>query len=73
MKILQIFYGDETAIQKSGKAAKWSSLAVLLLAIVTTITGNPALFAWHSGVLVIAANVLLVFLKNLQDPTVKNF
>jgi hypothetical protein len=66
------FINDETSLGKSGKVALWSGASVIVLAILTAITGNPALFAWHSGLLVIVANVLLVFVKNLLDSQTPN-
>jgi len=63
---------DETTVGKSGKTLLWSGFSVILLAVVNAIIGNPALFSWHSGVIVVVANVVLVFLKNVVDSTVPN-
>lgn len=65
---------DETAVGKAGKAAKWSVLSLILVAVLTAIVANPAVFtAAGWGSLVVVANVLLVLLNNLKDPETKNF
>lgn len=63
---------DETTVGKSGKTLFWSGLSVLLLALANAIIGNPTLFSWHSGIIVVVANVLLIFLKNIVDSSTPN-
>jgi hypothetical protein len=65
-------YNDETTTGKSGKTLIWSAGSVLVVTLLTAITGNPALFTWHQGILVTVANVLLVLLKNVLDSGTPN-
>lgn len=71
-KIINTVVNDNTTVGKSGKVALWSGLSVVILAVLTAVTGNPALFAWHQGLLVVIANVALVFIKNLFDKNTPN-
>jgi hypothetical protein len=70
--ILSKVYNDETATGKSGKVLIWSGGSVLVLALLTAVTGNPTLFTWHQGILVTVANILLVLLKNILDEKTPN-
>ena len=68
-----LIYNDTTATGKSGKTLFWSGAAFIILAALTAITGNPTFFIWHSGILVVVANVLIVLIKNLLDSSTPNF
>jgi hypothetical protein len=68
------FINDETAVGKAGKVAKWGVLSVIVIALLTTLaspTVASALVALHWGGLVVVANILIIFLKNLSDSGVK--
>jgi hypothetical protein len=67
---------DNTTVGKTGKTLLWSggtvALLSLLQALATTIVASPTLFSWHAGVIVVAANVILVFIKNITDSQTPN-
>ncbi len=73
---IKTLYNSQTTVGKSGKAAIFSGLSVLILTAVAAgasyVTQNPAQFPWKAGLLVVLANVLLVFVKNLADKTTPN-
>ena len=60
---------NTTAVGKSGKTLLWTAGAVILVSVVSTIIDRPELF---NPVVVAAANIILVFLKNFIDSDVKN-
>ena len=60
---------SKTATGKTGKTLLWTALSVILVSVVSTIIDRPELF---NPVVVAAANIILVFLKNVVDPAVKN-
>ena len=66
---MSILINNKTTVGKSGKTLLWTALSVILVSVVSTIIDKPDLF---NPVVVAAANIILVFLKNVVDPAVKN-
>lgn len=65
---------DNTTVGKSGKVIKWGAYATVLTVFLTAIVASPQVFiALHWSIIVVIANVLLVFLNGLFDSKTKNF
>ena len=60
----------KTAVGKSTKTALWVLVSTTVMAILSTVLNKPELF---SPQVVAVANVVLVLLKNVLDPSVKNY
>lgn len=59
----------DTALGKTVKTLVWVGVSAALVAVLTTVTNRPEMF---NPSMVVLANTLLVLVKNLADPRVKN-
>ena len=69
MVIINTFINNKTTIGKSSKTLLWTAVSIILVSVVSTIIDRPELF---NPVVVAAANIILVFVRNFVDPDVKN-